>query len=63
MNKNPAPQDSEEYQTRFDALEFAIKSGVGHTHDDNNMSIVEANRIVDAAKKFETYLKGTNNVE
>lgn len=40
------------------SLDQAIRSNSGQSYDDEGRSIVDVERIVKAAKKFETYLKG-----
>ncbi len=44
---------------RITALDRAIKSGVGNTIDEGTaFSKVSEDKIIEAAKKFEAYLKG-----
>lgn len=43
------------------ALDQAIRSNAGESYDDEGRRIVKANKIIKAAKKFETYLKGKQN--
>lgn len=47
---------------RQEAIFQAIKANTGNTYDDEGRLIVNADKIVEAAKKFETYLKGSTNV-
>jgi len=46
---------------RLTALDIAITSGSGNSYNDLGMSIVDAEQIITAAKKFEEYLKGETN--
>ena len=47
---------------RLTALDRAIQSGVGNTiNSDTAFNEVSADRILEAAKKFEAYLTGGNN--
>lgn len=41
------------------ALELAIKANAGASYDENGRGIIDADKIIAAATKFETYLKGT----
>ena len=55
--------DKEEIGLRLTALDRAISSGVGNEIDVNTaFTKVNEDKIIEAAKKFEVYLKGTNNV-
>jgi hypothetical protein len=40
------------------AVEMAIKANIGQSYDDEGRNISDANRIVEAAKKFEAFIKG-----
>lgn len=44
------------------ALELAIKANSGSFYDDEGRHITNPDKIVEAAKKFEAYLKETTNV-
>lgn len=46
---------------RLTALDRAITSGLGNSYNDLGISIVDAEKIITAAKKFEEYLKGDTN--
>lgn len=51
--------DLEQIQLRQYALDASIKSGVGTYHkDDSPFMSVDAEKIVEAAKKFEAFMKG-----
>lgn len=50
-----------DYKLKAMCIDGAIKSGAGHAYDDEGRDIVKADLIVEAAKKFETYLKGNTN--
>lgn len=39
------------------ALDQAIRSNSGNSYDDDERHIVDADRVIAAAKKFEAYLK------
>lgn len=39
------------------ALDQAIRSQAGHSYNDEGKFIIDPNKILEAAKKFETYLK------
>jgi hypothetical protein len=47
---------------RLTALDRAITSGSGGDYTNEGFSTVNTDRILEAAKKFEAYLKGENNV-
>lgn len=44
---------------RLTALDRAISSGAGKSYNDDGMSIINPDKILEAASKFEKYLKGT----
>lgn len=44
------------------ALDQAIKANTGSSYDEEGRHITNPDKIVEAAKKFEVYLKETNNV-
>ena len=46
---------------RLTALDRAIDANTGNIYSDNNLVIVSPDIILEAAKKFEAYLKGDNN--
>lgn len=48
-------------ERRYLALEQAIKANAGHAYDDEGRSVTDADKIVEAAKKFEAYLKEKAN--
>jgi hypothetical protein len=43
------------------SLDQAIKSNAGSSYDDEGRHITNSDKIVEAAKKFEAYLKETGN--
>lgn len=45
-----------------EALHYAIEAKSGNSYDDEGRAIVDPNKVVEAAKKFEAYLKETTNV-
>lgn len=45
-------------QDRLIALDQAIKSNAGSSYDEEGRHITNPDKIVEAAKKFETYLRG-----
>lgn len=45
-------------QNKLTALDQAIKANTGSDYDDGERHIINADKIIEAAKKFETYLKG-----
>lgn len=47
--------------TKHEALELAIKANTGTAYDEDGNMITSPDKIVEAAKKFETYLKETTN--
>ena len=52
-----------EAMLRLTALDRAISSGVGNEIDVNTaFTKVNEDKIIEVAKKFEAYLKGTDNV-
>lgn len=51
-----------ERQDKIVSLDQAIKSNSGSSYDDEGRHITDADKIVEAAKKFEAYLKETDNV-
>lgn len=52
---------SKDENIRLTALDRAIQSGSGLFYNDNSFTETSADKIIEAAKKFETYLKGDNN--
>lgn len=50
---------TKEEMTRLTALDRAISSGAGNVYTDELQLIVSADKILEASKKFEEYLKGT----
>ena len=46
---------------RLTALDRAIQSGAGNYYNDDAFAETSADKIIEAAKKFEAYLKGENN--
>lgn len=45
-----------------EALDQAIKANSGHSYNNEGRHIIDADKIIAAAKKFEAYLKETTNV-
>lgn len=43
------------------SLDQAIKSNAGSSYDDEGRHIINTDKIVEAAKKFEAYLNGDKN--
>jgi hypothetical protein len=43
---------------RLTALDRAIQSGAGTTYNDMALATVNPDKLIEAAKKFEIYLKG-----
>lgn len=50
-----------EEQLRLTALDRAIAADTGKVYDEMALDNVDPNKILEAAKKFEAYLKGKNN--
>lgn len=48
----------QEMSIRSVATEMAIKAGTGAAYDDEGRHVCNADKIVDAAKKFEAFIKG-----
>jgi len=55
------PPPNREMSIRSVAVEMAIKSGSGTSYDDEGRQIVDAQRIISAAKQIENYIKGEIN--
>ena len=53
------PADTRDQAVRTVALEMAIKANCGLFYNADNMQLVCDTQIVDAAKKFEVFIKGT----
>ena len=53
------PTDTRDQAVRTVALEMAIKANCGLFYNADNMQLVCDTQIVDAAKKFEVFIKGT----
>lgn len=53
-----------ENNVKWLALDYAVKSGAGNDFTENGERFINADRILEAAKKFENYLnqKETKNV-
>lgn len=47
---------------RLTALDRAMAANVGQEYDDMGFIVTSADKILEAAKKFEAYLKGETNV-
>lgn len=47
--------------SKYEALELAIRSNAGTTYDADGKMITSPDKLVEAAKKFEAYLKEANN--
>lgn len=52
-------QDLTQEVVRLTALDRAIQSNSGEDYDNEGRSITNPDKILEAAKKFEAYLKGT----
>lgn len=64
MNDEPtgkAPPPNREHAIRSVAMEMAIRSSSGSTYDEEGRSIIDPDKVVNAAKKFEAYIKGELN--
>lgn len=48
--------------TKQEALDQAIRANAGNSYDDEGRMIIDPAKIIEAAKKFETYLKESSNV-
>lgn len=44
------------------ALAYAIETNAGASYNDDGKLVIDADKIIEAATKFEAYMKGTNNV-
>lgn len=55
---NPNDEKRQAMSIRSVATEMAIKAGIGTAYDTDGRQIADADRIVAAAKKFETFIKG-----
>ncbi len=42
-------------ETKYYCLEFAIKSGAGTSYNEAGSPIIDVDKIIEAAKKFEAY--------
>jgi hypothetical protein len=51
----------EAQQIKYSALSEAIRSCAGNSYDGDGRHITDPNKIVEAAKLFEAYLKETTN--
>lgn len=52
---------TKEQKIKLTALDRAISAGCGTAYNDSSFAITDADRIIEAAKKFEAYLKDNQN--
>lgn len=52
---------SKEEKLRLTALDRAIEAGSGNDYNPDGKPIINIDKIIEVAKKFEEYLKGTTN--
>ena len=50
---------TENEKRRYAALECALRCNSGNDYNDSALPVTNIDRIVEAASKFEKYLKGT----
>lgn len=56
---NEINEDAElEEGRREAALELAIRAGAGQSYNGDGNCVIDSDLLIEAAKKFETYLKG-----
>lgn len=60
MTDQPTPKDTSnrDMAIRSTAIDMAIRSNCGHSYDAESRLIVEAEKIIEGAKLFESYIKG-----
>ena len=61
MNMTDKTDTTRDIATRTLCLEFAIKSGCGQYFTEEGRSLICDVQIVEAAKKFEEYIKGSQS--